>query len=301
MKLIMTKGLPASGKSTWALAEVLKSNGRTKRVNKDDLRAMIDNKQWSKQNEGHIISVRDLIIEHYLSNGFDVIVDDTNFALKHEAQLEKLAEKYSAGFEIKSFLDVSLATCILRNAQRANPVLENTIRSMYNSFVKKKGHVAQYQAPPYDPNLPNCIIVDIDGTLAHIKDRSPYDYSLVHTDIVDEHVRDVVYRYAGRSVMDEIPDTYIIIVSGRDADCKAETEAWLKAHNIPYDELYMRDPERVDENNNKIDDTIIKREIYETWIKPRYNVRFVLDDRDRVVKMWREQGLKVLQVAEGNF
>jgi hypothetical protein len=48
-------------------------------------------------------------------------------------------------------------------------------------------------------------------------------------------------------------------------------------------------------------DSIVKEEIYEEHIKPRFNVRFVLDDRDRVVKMWRENGLKVLQVAEGDF
>ena len=299
--LTLTKGLPASGKTTWAKAEVLKANGRTKRVNKDDLRAMIDAGQWSKQNEKDILEVRDRIIRYYLSNGFDVIVDDTNLSPKHEKHLSEMAEGFRVGYAEKSFLDVSLATCLIRNAKRENPVPENSIKSMYNTFIRKKGHVAQYVPPPKRDGFPYCIIVDIDGTLAHVKDRSPYDYSKVHTDIVDENVRDVVYRYAARTVMDEIPDTYIIIVSGRDSDCKAETEAWLKANNIPYDELYMRDPERVDENNNKLDDTIIKREIYETWIKPRFNVRFVLDDRDRVVKMWREQGLKVLQVAEGDF
>jgi len=48
-------------------------------------------------------------------------------------------------------------------------------------------------------------------------------------------------------------------------------------------------------------DEIVKREIYEEHIKPLYNVDFVLDDRNKVVKMWRSLGLKVLQVAEGNF
>ena len=50
MKLIMTKGLPASGKSTWA-KQYLDDNPGTKRVNKDDLRAMLDNGKWSKRNE----------------------------------------------------------------------------------------------------------------------------------------------------------------------------------------------------------------------------------------------------------
>ena len=50
----MTKGLPASGKSTWAKLEVARSKGKTKRINKDDLRDMIDAGTWSKENEKNI-------------------------------------------------------------------------------------------------------------------------------------------------------------------------------------------------------------------------------------------------------
>ena len=295
MRLIMTKGLPASGKSTWAKEQ------KAKRVNKDDLRAMIDNSVWSKSNEKDILGVRDAIIRHYLARGHDVIVDDTNLDPKHEAALIDMADGFQCQFEIKDFTDVTLSTCLKRDSERANAVGEKVIKSMYNTFLKKKGHVAQYVKPPFKEGFPHCIIVDIDGTLAHIDDRSPYDYTKVSTDIVDENVRDVVWRYAGRNIQEEIPDTYIVIVSGRDSTCKPETEAWLKANQIPYDEIFMRDETIVDEKGNRINDAIIKRDIYKEWIEPRYNVRFVLDDRDRVVKMWREEGLKVLQVAEGDF
>lgn len=300
-KLIMTRGLPASGKLTWAKEQVIASGGRTKRVNKDDLRAMIDNSVWSKQNEKNILAVRDYITKHYLLLGNDVIVDDINLTPNHEKRLSEIAGETGAIFEIKSFLDVPLATCILRNAQRVNPVPETAIRSMYKSFVKPKAKVAEYVKPPYNPDLPNCIIVDIDGTLAHMNGRSPYDYSLVGTDVLDENVAQLVRKYAQRDIQEMTPDTYIIIVSGRDDTCKDETLKWLADNNIPFDEFYMRDHTLVDEKGNKLDDTIIKRNIYEDMIKPRFNVRFVLDDRDRVVKMWREQGLKVLQVAEGDF
>lgn len=301
MKLIMTRGLPASGKSTWAKEQVIASGGRTKRVNKDDLRAMIDNSVWSKQNEKNVLAVRDYITKHYLLLGNDVIVDDTNLTPNHEKRLSEIAGETGAIFEIKSFLDVPLATCIIRNAQRVNPVPETAIRSMYKSFVKPKAKIADYVKPPYNPDLPNCIIVDIDGTVAHMNGRSPYDYNLVNTDIVDENVANIVRRYAQRDIMEMTPDTYIIIVSGRDDTCKDETLKWLADNHIPFDEFYMRDHTLVDEKGNKLDDTIIKKNIYEDMIKPRFNVRFVLDDRDRVVKMWREQGLKVLQVAEGDF
>ena len=48
-------------------------------------------------------------------------------------------------------------------------------------------------------------------------------------------------------------------------------------------------------------DSIVKKEIYDTLIKDEFDVEFVLDDRQQVVDMWREIGLKCLQVAEGNF
>ena len=49
------------------------------------------------------------------------------------------------------------------------------------------------------------------------------------------------------------------------------------------------------------DDRIVKREIYEREIKGRYNVRFVLDDRNKVVALWRDLGLPCFQVADGDF
>jgi predicted kinase len=292
----MTKGLPASGKTTWAKEQLTK--GRIKRINKDDLRAMLDNGQWSKQNEGFVIHARDRLIDQALNDGWDVIVDDTNLAPQHEKRLREIAAgQYGveARFEIKDFTDVSLSTCLKRDSERANSVGEKVIKTMYNSYLKQKSHVAQYSTVPYKEGFPYCLIVDIDGTLAHMNGRSPYDYTMVHTDIVDENVRDVVRRYTVRDPQEEIPDTYIIVVSGREDNCQLETKRWLFENGIPYDEIYMR------KTGDMRDDRIVKKEIYEEFIKPRYNVRFVLDDRDRVVKMWREEGLKVLQVAEGDF
>ena len=61
-KIILTRGLPASGKSTWSKEQVAKSNGKIKRVNKDDLREMVDAGIWSKDNEQNIIDVRDAMV-----------------------------------------------------------------------------------------------------------------------------------------------------------------------------------------------------------------------------------------------
>ena len=85
MKVIILKGLPASGKSTWALEQTAK-HGNYKRINKDDLRAMIDGGKWSKAREQHVLDTRDWFINLCLSRKLNVIVDDTNFAPKHEAR-----------------------------------------------------------------------------------------------------------------------------------------------------------------------------------------------------------------------
>lgn len=290
MKLTMTYGLPASGKSTWAREQVTKSNGQIKRVNKDDLRAMIDAGVWNKSNEKEILSIRDTIIYHYLSHGFSVIVDDTNLAPKHEVNLREIAKEFEAEFEAKSFLDVPLSECIRRDLARPESVGKKVIRRMYEQV--KYSYVAQYEI---SENLPWAIICDIDGTIAHMNGRSPYDYSKVSTDVVDPIVRDVLYKYTQRDIMEETPPNYVVIVSGREDGCKQETLDWLKDNQIPFDELHMR------KADDKRDDRIVKKEIFDEWIKNRYNVRFVLDDRDRVVEMWRSLGLKVLQVGEGDF
>lgn len=137
------------------------------------------------------------------------------------------------------------------------------------------------------PTLPKAVICDIDGTLAHMVNRSPYDPTKYLDDEVDDFIHWAFARLSENATR--------IIVSGRDVDYKADTEQWLANHGITYDFLYMRP------YKDKRNDAIVKREIYETYIKGKYDVRCVLDDRNRVVKMWREQGLKCLQVADGDF
>src|ERR1035437_3369332 len=86
LKIIMTRGLPGSGKTFFA-KEFIKKNPSFKRVNKDDLRLMIDDGKWSKDKEKFIIEARDELVKISLDGGFSVIVDDTNLSPKHFAHL----------------------------------------------------------------------------------------------------------------------------------------------------------------------------------------------------------------------
>jgi hypothetical protein len=139
--------------------------------------------------------------------------------------------------------------------------------------------------------IPKAIICDIDGTLSHMVDRGPFDWHSVGSDKLDDTVAWILWMIDNHP----IDDIITILVSGRDGVCKQETKDWLKQWNIHYDYLFMRP----DHNNEK--DTIIKKRIYDDNIRGKFEILFVLDDRDQVVRMWREQGLKCLQVAEGKF
>lgn len=287
-KLIMCKGLPASGKTTWAKQQIDEApKNSIKRVNKDDLRAMLDNSQWSKGNEDIILGIRDNIIKLCLFEGKHVIVDDTNLHPKHEARLREIAKKCNASFIVQDFTNVTLEDCLDRDRHRPNPVGSEVIYKMFDSFLKEEA--AEINKRPIDPELPWAVIVDIDGTLAYNDGhRGWYEYDKVAEDTCHEHIKELVINIA---------DQYtIIVVSGREDSCRDITLAWLNNNFIPYDELHMR------KTGDHRKDDIVKKELFNEHIADKYNVLFALDDRNRVVDMWRKElHIPCLQVNYGDF
>ncbi len=279
MKLIMTKGLPASGKTTWAKTYLLTMKSPTKRINKDDLRAMLDDGSWSKKNESFILEVRNSIITDAFNNGFDVIVDDTNLSPKHEKDLKDLADRWGATFEVKDFTYVPLSTCLERDAKRPNPVGSEVIIKMWTQFVR-----GFYR---HNPQLYKAIIVDLDGTLALFPGKDPYNRNFLE-DIVNTPVADVV-----RGV--HAAGSRVLIFSGRSDKYYLDTAEWLHKNSIPYETLAMR------RAGDQRDDAIVKEEFFNEHAKDFYDIQFVLDDRDKVVFLWRKLGLTCFQVDYGNF
>lgn len=289
--LTMTKGLPASGKSTWA-KEIVKKNPKTKRINKDDLRAMMDAGEWSREREKAVVAARNAMVDIFLSTGFDVIVDDTNFAQEHEHKLRELAASHNAQFKIKDFSDTPVEVCIERDRLRSNSVGEKVILDMYNKYIYKPVPYV-----PYNPKLPDCLLVDLDGTLFNMGDRSPFDWGKVHMDTPRHVVWDAVQGvWASR----KNKNTKIIFVSGRDACCRELSAASLFRDfgadvNAEHHEFYMR-PE-----GDARKDTVVKEEIYRNHIEGKYNVVAIFDDRPQVVRMWLSLGMgdRLFNVGNG--
>ncbi|TWJ27458.1 putative kinase [Micromonospora sagamiensis] len=296
-RLIATRGLPASGKTTFA--RTLQPS--VVRVNRDDLRRMLHGArlftQWA---ESQVTTVQRAQVEALLRARVDVCVDDTNLRARTLREWARLAARYGASFEVHDFTDVPLEECLRRDAARPveDRVGEEAIRRLHERFLANRplplpvpevppGGPARVRPPVPEPT--EVVLVDIDGTVALHVSRSPYDMTRVSEDVPNEAVIAAVRAMHGAGYG-------VVFCSGRDASARVDTVAWLDRHvRVPYLALHMR---AVGDNRK---DSIVKRDIYESELRDRYRVVGVFDDRMQVVRMWRDLGLTVFQVAEGNF
>jgi predicted kinase len=304
-KLVICQGLPASGKSTYAKELVTKE--KFKRINRDELRAMLDCSVWSKANEKIVSDARDQMMKNSLENGFNVIIDDTNLVESTVKHLIEIAREVGDVEVIVEPFNVSVEECLARNSKREGiaRVPDSVILGMSKLIKEKQLSRTSIKFPALfkisnliqDESLPKAIICDLDGTLALIGDRSPYDAS--QCDVKDKPNTPVI-----ECVKAMFMEGYkIIFMSGRDEKYREQSKRFIEKHLqyffdsqkcIPY-ELFMRSLD------DKRKDSIVKRELFETHVAGKYNVQFVLDDRNCVVATWRQMGLTCFQVAEGAF
>lgn len=292
--IILCKGIIASGKTTWASEQLKKYPGKYKRINRDDLRAMLDRGKYDPENEKFIYSIKKYLIETSLRKGFDIIIDDTNLKEKDWISACEIAQKIGDVRVMEKFFPVTLKEAIERNNQRAGNIPSHTISAYYDKYIKNKRMEIRDQyfpkdtsIPVDDPNKKDAVIVDIDGTLSLINNRNPYDLNNVLDDEINKPIKDIVFILSSKFD--------ILIVSGREDKCIEDTMLWLDINEIPYINVFLR------KTDDRRTDSIVKEEIYNKHIKPFYNIKYVLDDRQQTVDLWRRLKLCCLQVADGNF
>jgi predicted kinase len=299
--VIATRGIPASGKSTWVQQQINNATpGTAARINNDDLSAMFYGHPFSVRsdhNAAMLESLRKQMLTALLRNpDIEVIfLDNTNLSVSALRKLEAIAHQHGAHFAVNDeFLKVPLETALHRNSLREIPVPDHVIREAHKRALKLRpwNFPRTPDIQPYhnDPSLRNTVIVDIDGTLA-IKhpDRDIHDYAKVHMDSPNTSVVALVKMLIDRG-------HHVTIMSGRSEDCRDVTEQWLSEHLEPGLPLYMRP------SKDHRPDWIIKHELFQQHIADQFHVRFVLDDRDQVVTLWRDRlQLPTYQVAHGDF
>jgi len=116
-----------------------------------------------------------------------IYIDNTNLSLRTVKSLYEVTRRLGAEFVVNDdFLSVPVEECIRRDAERESPVGEEVIRKMAKQakLIKPWTNGDEPDIQPYDneQDLPELIICDIDGTIARMVDRGPYEYDKVHTD-----------------------------------------------------------------------------------------------------------------------
>lgn len=302
--IICLIGISGSGKSTRA-KELKELHKNSVIINRDKLREMLFGyteetsvKYHQRKDlfscEEKVSMMQDWLIKKALAKGNLIILDNTNLKLRYINEIKKKFGSHSISFEL---IECDLQEAIKRDSERARKVGADVIKQQFQNLqiLKKNFDFSDHKKIEWvkiqqNASLPKAFIFDIDGTLAKMDGRSPYDYSRVHEDKINPPVR-LVYDYLKLA---EDGRLKIIICSGRDGSCRNSTEEWLSRHAIYYDEFHIR------MNADPRPDYIIKEEMWRDICK-RYNIIAMFDDRNQVVDHARKLGFTVFQVEEGDF
>ena len=142
-------------------------------------------------------------------------------------------------------------------------------------------------------------LFDIDGTLADCSHRLHHitgenkDWDAFYKDCANDNPIEPVLEM----LLDlESAGATVYYVTGRPVKYMAETIKWLETYTGGrVKALWMRP------NGDHRPDYVVKKELYETEIKPYADIDGVFEDRKQCVDMWRSLGLTCYQVADGNY
>ena len=133
-KLIICRGIPASGKSTWAKQWVLEDPEHRVRINQDDIRLMLG-KYWVPSREKLVQHIQKEALIEALEWGYDIVIDNTNLNKKVLDFYRALVIDHgNHAIEYKDFFDTPLSICIERDKNRNLQVTEKVIRNFYNNY-----------------------------------------------------------------------------------------------------------------------------------------------------------------------
>lgn len=295
MVIMVTVGLPGSGKSTWAMQWVSEDPANRVRVNRDDLRRMIVGYEGvlNRDLEDIVSRMEEAAVSAAVKRGKDVVVDAMHLTARYRKKWASFGTVEIVPFHTPVY------DCVDRDRLRANPVGEDVIRRIAKRHRIPEGgdlknidvtNFSEQEFLPWDVEIaaPETYLVDIDGTVAHLNGRSPYasDPGAYLEDIPDLEVVSTVERISRTGAR-------IVFLSGRSSEFREVTEEWLnEIADFPFD-LFMR-PE-----GDKRPDYIVKYELFDKHIRNQYDVIGVFDDRPSVLRMWRRIGLTTFQVGDG--
>lgn len=162
--------------------------------------------------------------------------------------------------------------------------------------------------PEWTFRTPHWVIFDLDGTLADITHRL---HHIKPDPILNENNKNLAQPDWDAFNMDchkDEPKHHVLellrmvqcygkstaIFSGRMETARERTIEWLRRHEIKYDVLEMR------KSKDYRSDVEVKKEMFDKHFRTE-SVWFVVDDRDKVVELWRDLGLTCFQCNRGDY
>lgn len=295
MKAYITVGLPASGKSTWAREFATKNNCII--INNDTIRNQIyqelGHRQWSREIEAKVKEIREQQILTAKAEQKDVIVDNTHMNPWSREQIIDFCKQNGFDVEIVDFTHVPVEECIRRDSLREGHerVGEDIILKMWRKYKTKKA--IRVLPDSQETGKPKCLIVDIDGTLAWNNTGRSFYGTNVHQDAVRSFVRDTIEALAKTDKISKV-----FIFSGREGKPETikNTQLWFDTVcKFPFDILHKFQIILRKEGDFR-PDAETKMEMYETYVKDRYDVFAVFDDRAQVIRdCWKKLNLPVFR------
>ena len=301
-KLILTRGIQGSGKSTWAKAWVEEDPEHRIRLNWDDMRNMMG-PYWVPSREPinkHMLWAS-LNAAAYCSRPYDIVIDNMNLNPKDWKQYEDWVITYNQSMnseetntqyvlEFKDFF-ISLEECIRRDAMRPNPIGEKVIRDTWKRY---KHFIQTTEVEKYVDNMrrytgkPKCIVIDMDSTMCFNTTKRPW-----FGDGAAEGMINDVPNTGVCDVVRQLQEHYLVVVAtGRDTSQEEVTKQWLARQGINVDEYFFRTA------GDYRKGVVVKKEQI-TSILNKYDIVAVFEDCESIVQMYREMGLTVLQPNKG--
>jgi predicted kinase len=302
-KLILTRGIQGSGKTTWARQWVAEDPSSRVRINNDDIRNMLGN-YWVVGREPLVSEMKQYVTQAAMDRGYNIVIDNMNLN-PHEVKFwEKVVELnnedpdgYKYEIEFKDFF-IPLEECIRRDAMRPNPIGEKVIRETWKRY---KHFIQTSEVEKYVNNLikedeskPYCLVVDMDSTLCFNTTKRPWYGEGAAEGMINDVPNMGVLRLVQQWTKSG-PAAYtnnLIIATGRDTSQEEVTKQWLAKYNIYPQEFYFR---REGDYRKGVE---VKKEQIEKILE-KYNVVAIIDDCEPIVNMYREMGLTVLQPNKG--
>lgn len=322
--LVVLAGPAGSGKSTFARrwfadAEILSS---------DRFRELVSGDAGDQDATSAAFSLLRHALAERVKRRRLTVVDATNLTRRERARLLGVARRHQLPGILVAF-DLPLAACQRAAADRERrvdgevvarqhatfrrelravddePFDEATVLTSYEEVdavqVERRPERRRSRGPDHGPDhgpasarRPPAVVVDLDGTLTSAAWREH---------LVAGPSRDWAAFFAGMGrdapvgplveLVGWVADrAAVVLLTGRPDDHEPAVRRWLADHDVTYDLLLLRP------RGDRRPDTVVKRERYRRDVAPHYDVRLVIDDRPRVVEMWREEGLYVLTAVD---